>query len=321
MKLKVLILFTILGGLLINCQKRSDIYTIGVCEFADHVLNTQSEEGFFAALKDAGVVLDKDVKVVVHNAQGEFSTVTAIAQKLCQNRVNQIFCLGSPCLQNCIQQTKEIPIIFTEVANPYVAGAGESAEQHLPNVTGVATTSPFRETFILIRKMFPNIRTVGTLYAPAEPNSEYYKETQRKTAAEYGLKVVTVPVNSTSELTDAAMALVLKEIDAIYQISDHISTIGFEAIVKAANGSKLPLFCNQINEVERGAAVGLGWDFFEAGYQGGVLALRVMRGENPSNIPIQNMQNARLALNLSAAKLQGLDLPAELISSAAVIIR
>ncbi|MBC8460107.1 MAG: ABC transporter substrate-binding protein [Deltaproteobacteria bacterium] len=304
-----------------GCAKKEKVYTIGICEFTEDPTTKEAEQGFIQAFIDAGIKPDKDVRFVIVNAQGDFPTVNSIAHKFISEKVDLLCCLATPCLQACMNTTSEIPIVFSRVANPFLAGAGESPTDHLGNVTGVATSSPFEETITLLKELLPEAKVIGTIWTPAELNSEYYMKMQKEAAEKAGLKTVTVPITSTSEMRDAAMSLVSKNIDAIYQISDNLTSLGFEAEVKAANEARIPIFCNQSPEVKRGAAVGFGWDFYDAGYAGGKIAIRVMKGENPRDIPIQFMKGAKLTVNLKAAEIQGLIIPEEVIKMAKEVIR
>jgi len=299
-----------------GCAEKDEIYTIGISEFTEDPTTKEAEKGFIDAFIDSGIEPDKDARFVVVNAQGDFPTVNSIAHKFVSDKVDMICCLATPSLQASMNATSDIPIVFSRVANPFLAGAGTSPTDHLPNVTGVATSSPFEETIALLKQLLPEAKAIGTLWVPSETNSEYYMKMQKEAAEEAGLKTVTVPINSTSEISDASVTLVGKDIDAIYQISDNLTSLGFEAEVKAANEAGIPVFCNQSPEVERGAAVGLAWDFYDAGYEGGKIAIRVMKGENPRDIPIQSMKGARLTVNLKAAKTQGLTIPEEVVKRA-----
>jgi len=283
--------------------------TIGIAEFNQSPMNAETERGLLDCLRDSGYVAGQNVKFIIQNAQGDFPTVNAIARNFSTGRIDLICCLATPCLQNCLNLTKKVPIVFTSVANPILAGAGKSETEHQANVTGIATRSPFDETVALLKELLPYVKTIGTLYTPSEINSEYYLECLKTTAELHGIRVVAISVNNTSELADAARALAGKPLDAIYQISDNLTNLGFEAIVKAANQAHLPLFCNQATEVGRGAAVGVGWDFYEAGYAAGKLIPRILRGEQPSGIPFQYMTGAKITLNLTAARIQGLNIP------------
>jgi len=304
-----------------SCGNTQRPLTIGIAEFNQSPMNAETEKGVLDALRDSGYVAGQNVKFIIQNAQGDFPTVNAIARNFTTGRVDLICCLATPNLQNCLNLSKDVPIVFTSVANPFLAGAGRTETDHLPNVTGIATRSPFDETIAIIREILPNIKVIGTLYTPSEINSEYYLECQKAVAAKNGLTVIALSVNTTSELTDAANALVSKKINAIYQISDNLTNLGFEAIVKVANQARLPLFCNQTSEVERGAAVGVGWNFYEAGYEAGKIIPGILRGAKPVDIPIKYMTGAKVTLNLPAARIQGLVIPQTIIDRADEVIR
>ena len=321
---KILTLFiTIITCLTIfyRCASKEKIPTIGIAEFNESPMNSLTEQGLLDAIREGGYRDGKKIRFLIQNAQGDFPTVNAISRNFVTKRIDLICCCSTPNLQNTIHLTQTIPIVFTSVANPFLAGAGTSETNHLPNVTGVATRSPFDETIKLIHELIPDVRSLGTIYTPAEINSEYYLECQQKAASKYGIEIVALPVNNSNELADAARAFSSKDIDAIYQISDNLTNLGFEAIVKVANQARIPLFCNQSTEVNRGAAVGMGWDFYQAGYVAGQMVLRILAGEKPADIPIKYMQGATLTLNLSAAAIQGLKLPEELIARAQTVLR
>jgi len=317
----ICLFFCIVWLFLSSCENVPETYTIGIAEFNESPMNAETEKGLLDCLRDSGYVEGKNVKILIQNAQGDFPTVNAIARNFTTGRINLICCLSTQNLQNCLNMSSSVPIVFTSVANPILAGAGRSVTDHRPNVTGIATRSPFDETIALIRELLPQVKVVGTIYTPSEMNSEYYLECLKSVAERNGIQVVAISVNTTSDLADAATALVGKNIDAVYQISDNLTNLGFEAIVKAANQASLPLFCNQSTEVERGASVGVGWDFYEAGYAAGKLVPQILRGVKPAGIPIQYMTGAKVTLNLAAAEIQRLIIPEAIIAKADRVIR
>ena len=303
------------------CAPKEKLLTIGIAEFNESPMNSQTEQGLLDAIREGGYRDGENIRFLIQNAQGDFPTVNAISRNLISRRVDLICCCSTPNLQNTIHLTQTIPVFFTSVANPFLAGAGTSETDHLPNVTGVATRSPFDETIAVIRELMPDVRSVGTIYTPAEINSEYYLECQQEAAGKFDIEVIALPVNASSDMADVTRALGAKNLDAIYQLSDNLTNLGFEAIVKVANQAKLPLFCNQSTEAQRGAAVGVGWDFYQAGYVAGKMVLRVLKGEKPADIPIQYMRGAALTLNLPAAAIQGLELPEAFIARAETVFR
>ena len=95
----------------------------------------------------------------------------------------------------------------------------------------------------------------------------------------------------------------------------------FPSIAAAANKAKLPIFAFQSSQARYGAAVVLARDYGDAGREAGLLAARVMRGENPGKIPFIPYSKTKLILNTKAARHIGLTLPPALIKKAEEVIR
>jgi ABC-type uncharacterized transport system substrate-binding protein len=193
-----------------------------------------------------------------------------------------------------------------------IAGAAQSYENHLPNLTGVSTLAPAGDMMRLIKTYFPQWKTLGTLYCPAEINSVQTLKMMQQKAEAVGLQIVAMPANSISELADAARALAGKNLDAIVQLPDNLSAAGFATISQAANSRHLPLFAFQSPLVDQGASLAVSMDYHQAGLDAAAKAARIMRGDNPANIPITLASHQVLALNLRNAAAQGITFPDEL---------
>jgi ABC-type uncharacterized transport system substrate-binding protein len=215
---------------------------------------------------------------------------------------------------------KEKPVIFAAIANPYVLGAGQSAEDHLPNVTGASATSPMRQAMELMLEVLPGTKRVGILLDPANANSRYNMEVAQQAAAELGLEIVDMTISGSSEVLQAAQALSTKNIDAFFVIPDHIVMDAFDPLVKVADDARIPLIAVVTDLAEQGAAIAVGWDYFDNGYLSGQLVIRVMKGENPADIPFQGLSKTLMYVNLEAAKAQGLSIPEPLLQRADKVI-
>jgi len=97
--------------------------------------------------------------------------------------------------------------------------------------------------------------------------------------------------------------------------------VSFTSIAKAANKSRLPVFAFQTVQAEQGASVVLAKDYFDFGKEAAFLAARVMRGENPKDLPFIGLQETKLILNLKAAKISNLQIPKPLIADAVKVIK
>jgi len=119
----------------------------------------------------------------------------------------------------------------------------------------------------------------------------------------------------------AALALATSGIDAIMQIPGNLTAVSFTSIVRAANQAKIPIFAFQTVQADEGAVVVLAKDYFDFGKEAAFLAARVMRGENPKDIPFVGIEVSKFIINLKAAKISNLKIPEDMIKQAYNVIK
>ena len=316
-----LVVLCALALALAGCGSRSgkELYTVGVFQINSNPNLDAAREGFIDGLGQAGYEDGENIRLIVKNAQGDIATAQLIAQQFAQE-ADMTMAISTPCLQAAIKATTAKPIIFGEIANAYVAGAGASATDHLPNVTGAFSFHPIKETLELLLEIRPEAKRVGVLWNPAQANSVFNVELEREGAQELGLELVEVTVSNSSDVLMAAQTLATKEVDAIVQISDNVVYAAFDSLVKVADEQRIPLFSNSLDHAEQGAAVALGWDFYDNGLKSAELAVRVMKGESPADIPFQGLDEILLHVNLEAAEAQGLHIPESVLQRADKVI-
>lgn len=301
-------------------QHQALTYRIGYFQVVDSVTANEARRGFLQALQDNGLWPAPETEVEVRNALGEINKVQEIAAEFVKKKKDLIIAHSTPCLQAAMMATRDIPIIFLAVANPYLINAGRSPEDHLPNVTGVASTGPIKQTLVFIKEVLPQVKRVGTLWTPSELNSEYYFQLAREAAAELNLEIVAVPVSSPHDVLVGAQVLVSKKIDCFFPISDNTINASFASLARVAEENSLPLFGSFLLAAYSGACAALGLDFFSMGYEAGKLAVRIKNGEKPATIPFLNLTEVKLYLNLLAAKKQGISFSPDILKRADEII-
>jgi putative ABC transport system substrate-binding protein len=320
MRKVLILLFLSLFLFLCSEKKEVSLYTIGILQFNEAATLNEVREGFIRALEDRGLKDGQNVRLKVRNGRGDITELQKIAQEFVAERVDIIVALSTPSLQAALIATHDIPIIFSSVANPYLAGAGTSDEEHLSNVSGVSSKGPIKESLAFIKKVLPRAKRIGTLWTPSEINSEYYLELAAQGAKELGLEMVAVPIANKSEILHSAQVLINKKIDAIYQISDNTINAAFEAVGSVAEENSIPLFGGNPPATQLGACAALGWDFSEMGYKAGEIAVRVKNGESPARIPFQSMSKVELYINLHAAEKQGVKFSGEILKKASEVL-
>ena len=286
---------------------------------ASHV--EANHKGFFDELKKLGLVEGRDYSIKVSNAQGDMTTLSAMVDAALSDRADLIVLTSTPTLQATLKKVRNIPVLFSNVASPVLAGAGRSDTDHLPNITGISTLSDFQEMTRVLKICLPQVKRVGTLFASGEDNSVYNKERFQEILAQNGIELLTVPTSNSAEVLDAALTLAGMPIDAICQITDNVHDTAFAGIAQAAQKSRKPLFAFISAKVLNGGAVlAVSRDYEQAGRDMARLAQRVMRGESPAGIPFQLVSRTLLVIKPANAVLYGLKIPAQLLNRADQVV-
>ena len=300
---------------------RPKLFVVGIFQSVDSPTANEARKGILQAFEDSGLRDGENILVRIRIANGDISEVQRIAQEYADEKVDLIMPLSTQCLQAALIAGRSAPIVFGSVATPFLVGAGNSANDHLNYVTGVASTGPVRQTVKFIHDVLPKAKRLGTLWTPSEVNSEHYLELARDAASELGLEVLAVPVANAHEIPQAAQILVNEKVDVLFPISDNTINSAFEVLGRAAEENRLPLIGGFLRSVELGASAAVGFDFYDMGYKTGQLAVRVKNGESPARIPIQAMTDVKIHLNLEAAARQGVIFPKSILDGASKIMR
>jgi putative ABC transport system substrate-binding protein len=178
----------------------------------------------------------------------------------------------------------------------------------------------YDEMIALIRQLMPSVKTLGTLFVPAEVNSVFNRDLLLEAARKAGLALLDVPANTSSDVPDASLALSARRPDAICQIPGNLTAAAFPTVQQAAVRARLPIFAFQSSQAHGGAIVTLSRDYRDAGRQSAALAVRVMKGEKPATLPFQAVSRTRLIVNPDAARRIGIALPPALVAKADEVV-
>jgi ABC-type uncharacterized transport system substrate-binding protein len=298
----------------------SRAWKVSVAAFSDSSILEEAIDGLRGGLKDGGLAEGRDFSMVHRNAQGDIATLNAMFDELDGDDTDLIISFSTPALQSALRKVARKPIVFAVVLDPFAAGAGKSDADHRPNVTGAYLTFPVAAMAEQVLAVFPKARKVGTLFAPGEINSVLAEERFARAIKAAGLELVSLPVSSPAEVSDAALTLCQSGVDVVCQTSDNLSNASFPAIARACQMARMPLFTFSPSLVKSGAILGLGSDFAENGHDAGLLAAQVIRGNKPSQIPFHASKKVRRSVNLDNARRLGVAIPPEWIKTADLVV-
>ena len=293
---------------------------IAVVQYSDSPLSELSLKGIKDGLSLVGLTADKDYKMKVYNAQGDIGTLNMIFDAVLNERPRLIFVTSTPTLQVAVNKIKDIPIVFSCIADPLIAGAGKSFEDHLPNVTGISTLSDVGGMVALIKLISPGMKKIGTIYSPGEINSVRNMEDLKKHAELEGIELVTMPVNTSVEIIDATMSLIASQPSIVCQIVDNLTSVSIPSIIKICRDHNIPVFGFVSDQAEKGAVVVISRDYVQAGIDAARLAGQILDGKSPGEIPFEFVSKTNILINPAEAARYNIIIPQEILSRENVII-
>jgi putative ABC transport system substrate-binding protein len=322
MSKKVIFILVVLFSIsLTACSKTSDkVVKIGISQLVQHPALDSACEGFIEALKEAGYEDGKNIKIDMQNAQGDVTNAQTIARKFADEKVDMILAIATPAAQAAANVTKDIPILITAVTDPVMAGLAESLDKPGNNVTGTTDMNPVSEQIKLIKDLVPNVKNVGILYNSGEINSKVQVDMAKEAADSLNLNIVEATVSNSSEVNQAAQSL-LGRVDAIYVPTDNTIVSAIGAVIKVANDNKIPVIGSERGQVDAGAIATKGIDYKELGKQTGQIAVKIIKGKKPQDIPIEGSKVVTLIVNQKAAETIDLTIPKEILDKADEIIK
>lgn len=299
---------------------KKQTWKIYFVQYNDVIDVKDAESGVLEGLRESGLENGRDFEVKVLNAQGDMATVSALIDAAVTGGADLLITFSTPTLQAALRRAQNVPVVFNYVASGLKAGAGKSNTDHAPNVTGVSLTPANDEALSLVRTYFPSIRKLGSLYCPAETNMVNYKISLDAAAKRAGFEIVYVPAETATDVPDAAAALMSRDIDGVLQIPGNLTASAFGSISEAARRSHVPVFAFQKSQAIGGALVVVARDYHDSGRHAAHLAARIIRGENPKKIPLEDFAKTNLIVNLDAARALDITLPPSLVRSAKEVI-
>jgi len=188
------------------------------------------------------------------------------------------------------------------------------------NVTGTSDLSPVDQQLELILKIVPDAKKVGIIYNAGESNSLTYLTWAKKEAERLGLEIVEATVANSGEVIMAAESLVGK-VDVIHIPTDNTVVSAFESVVKVCADNNIPLFASSVLAVERGAIAAVAIDPYRLGRQTGKMAIEILEGKDPGQMPTETLSNFLLYINLKSARKIGVEIPKEVVKRADKVIK
>jgi putative ABC transport system substrate-binding protein len=304
-------------------KKGKKIFRIGVTQFSSSQAFDKDQWGFEKGLAEAGFKEKVNIIYDRQSAQGDLARAQTIAQKFLKDRLDLIHTIASPTSQAVVKIIKDVPVVFSSVTHP--VDSGLVPKRSIPgtksgtNVTGVSHRWPVQLQVEMYTRFVPKAKKWGTIYNAADTDSLLLIKAMREASKKLNIELIEAVISNSAE-TMAAAQFIAGKVQAIHITYDTAAVSGMDAIAKVCNEMKIPLFASDVESVSRGAMAAYGVNFFLIGYSAGRKAVRILRGEEPGDIPWGRVDKFSLVVNEKAARAQGVIIPPDLLKKSDKII-
>jgi putative tryptophan/tyrosine transport system substrate-binding protein len=301
--------------------QQSAMPVIGYFHFASPGY-TPSAAAFLQGLNESGFIEGKNVAIEYRWAEGRYDRMPAMAAELVARKVDLIAAFGPPSARAAKNATSTIPIVF-EVGNDAVeAGLVESLARPGGNATGLSIlfTQLTPKRLELLCELLPTAATIALLVNPASPTAAPSIKGAQEAAAAKAVKLLILNASTENEI-DAAFALAASaKVDGLVISADPFFDSRRDQLVAPAARYRIPTIYFEREFSTAGGLISYGSSLPAVYRQMGIYAARILRGEKPADLPVEQPTAFELVINLKTAKAFGLTVPPKLIFTADEVI-
>lgn len=292
---------------------QKDMITIGVAQLVTHPSLDATLTGFQQALAVEGYVAGNNVTYDVQNAQGEQANCVTIANTFANKKPNLILAIATPTAQAVAKVITDTPVLITAVTDPAEAKLVASNEKPGSNVSGTSDKTPVKEQLQLLKELVPNLETVGILYSSSETNAKLQAEWAKAACKELGLKYEEFTASNSNEVQQVSQSMVGK-VQGVYIPTDNLMASNMKNVTSVTTRNKIPVVPGAIGMVTDGGTCTVGINYEKLGYQTGLMAVKILKGEaKPGDMPIEYQDTLDIYYNSTAATEMGLTIPERIL--------
>ncbi len=277
---------------------------------------------FHQGLNEQGYIAARNIEIVYDRAGFRHDRLPALASDLVRRQVAVIVATTTSAAIAAKMATNTLPIAFAMGDDPVRVGLVASLNRPGSNATGVSfvTRVLTAKRLELVREIVPAVTSVGFLVNPRSPTFEFEIAEAQNAARILGVRLVVLHASTPSEI-DAAFAAFAPQISALLTAGDPL--FGVEAgpqMAALALRYRVPAIYIVREIVEAGGLMSYASHLADAWHIVGAYAGRILKGEKPADLPVQQSTRTEMVLNLKTAKALGIEVPTATLLRADVVI-
>lgn len=314
----------VLGGavaarpLAAHAQKSSP--RIGWLVFGGAKLGT-IDQSLKDALAQGGLVDGRNIEIVFRFANGRPDRLAELSTELVAQKPNLLLAVGGDVIKPLFEASRgDIPIVGGVSDSPMRAGMAVSLARPSRNFTGITflTDEMAAKRIELLKEVAPDAKRVAVIFNPQHFDDEV--TFARRGAESLGIQLTTHPISDAADLDAALHAVTASRADSLLIISSRLTSIVAAKIAEYGREGRIPVIASWREFVASGALLSYGPSrILEAKRLAGYVQ-KVLNGEKPADLPIEQPIKFELVINLKTAKAIGLTVPPSLLARADEVI-
>jgi putative tryptophan/tyrosine transport system substrate-binding protein len=277
-------------------------------------------DGLFETLASLGYVEGKNLAVERRYAEGHSARFTELAAELARLKPDVIVVSTTPAA--LAVKDIGIPVVFPNAVSPIESGVVASFANPGGNITGGAVQTALLSTKRLgiLKEVVPGLSRGAVLWNAANPALAYpWKETELAASA-LGIKLQSVEVRIPEDIDAAFASIMQNSIDALIVLQDALTLQHRQQIIDFTMRQHLPGMFVAREWVIAGGLISYGESLGEMYRRGAYFVDKILKGAKPADLPVEQMTNFELVLNLKTAKAMGWTIPAAIVTTADEVI-
>ena len=316
---------TLLGGAAatwpLAARAQKSLPRIGWLVFGDAKKMGPVDQSLKDALVQAGLLDGRNIEIVFRYANGMPDRLAELATELVAQRPNLLLAVGGDVIKSLFEASKgSIPIVGGVSDSPIRSGIAVSLARPSKNFTGVTflTDEMAAKRIELLKQVAPNVRKVAVIFNPQHFDDEV--TFARRGAGSLDLQLTTHPIDKIADLDAALQAVEASGADGLLVISSRLTGIVAAKIAQRGQERRIPVIASWREFTDSGALLSYGPSrIFEAKRLVGYVQ-KVLSGEKPADLPIEQPVKFELVINVKTAKVLGLTVPPSLLARADEVI-
>ncbi|MGC2124779.1 MAG: ABC transporter substrate-binding protein [Xanthobacteraceae bacterium] len=278
---------------------------------------------FHDALAKLGWTEGKNLRIELRWGNGNAARIETFAKELVDLRPDAILGQSTPVIRALAGETRAIPIVFVQVSDPIGSGFAASFAHPGSNITGFTTDNSAQggKWVELLKEIAPRTMHVALLFNPATAvPSKFFMPSIQAAASSFAIEASAAPVRTKDEIEGVIAAIAIKGGGGLIVTPDPFNVTNRDLIIALAARYGVPAIYFNRFFADSGGLIVYGSPFDESFRQAAGYVDRIIKGEKPSDLPVQAPTKYELVINLKTAKALGLPVPQILQQSADRVI-